>query len=127
MSNEELRMSTSARAPFVTLHSTSVIRHSIFSSRWTPLPSPPYLRGRIPMLRNLLSLAVLLAALPTFGGGIVVYPQTVSVRVGEVAVLHAENQPGGLSSGYPYNAEFSSDNASVAEIHGFASGSGYLA
>ena len=78
------------------------------------------------MLRNLLSLAVLLIALPMFGGGIVVYPQTVNVRVGEVAVLHAENQPGGLSSGYPYSAEFNSDAPSVAEIHGFASGSGYL-
>jgi hypothetical protein len=78
------------------------------------------------MLRNLVSLALLLTALPLFAGGIVVSPQTVTVRVGEVAVLHASNQPGGLSSGYPYSAEFNSDNPSVAEIHGFASGSGYL-
>lgn len=78
------------------------------------------------MLRNVLSLTVLLAALPMFGGGIVVYPRTANVRVGEVVVLHAANEPGGLSSGYPYSAEFSSDAPSVAEIHGFASGSGYL-
>jgi hypothetical protein len=65
-------------------------------------------------------------SLPALAGGIAVYPTTASVRVGEQITLHAEDQPGGLSSGFPYSVTFGSDDPSIAEISGFASGKGYL-
>lgn len=75
------------------------------------------------MLRNVL---LLLIALPAFAGGLVVSPSSVNIRVGEQIVLHAGDEPGGLSGGFPYDYTFQSDDPSVAEVHGFASGSGYL-
>ena len=55
--------------------------------------------------------------------GPVVSPSALTVRVGENAILHAYQHPGGLSAGYPYRYQFSSDAPSVATIHGFLSGS----
>lgn|GEM_PF-2589553 len=77
------------------------------------------------MVRNVLLLLLLLVSLPAFAGGIVVTPNTVSVRVGEQITLHAEDAPGGLSSGFPYDVTFTSDDPSIAEISGYASGKGY--
>ena len=78
------------------------------------------------MRRNILLLALSFIAVPAMAGGIAVSPSTATVHVGETIVLWAADYPGGLSSGYPYSATFSSDRAGVAKIHGFASGSGYL-
>ena len=61
------------------------------------------------MVRNVLSLLLLLVSLPAFAGGIVVTPNTASVRVGEQITLHAEDAPGGLSSGFPYDVTFTSE------------------
>lgn len=78
------------------------------------------------MVRNVLSLLLLLVAIPVFAGGVAVHPTAASVRVGERITLRAADEPGGLSTGFPYNVTFDSDDPSVAEIHGYASGTGYL-
>lgn len=70
--------------------------------------------------------AVFAVAVPLFAGGLQVWPSEITLRVGDTAILHAENVPGGLSGGFPYSATFSSDKPSVAGVEGFASGSGYL-
>ena len=75
------------------------------------------------MFRNVL---LLLVALPAFAGGVTVSPATATVRVGEQIVLFAGDEPGGLSNGFPYDYTFTSDDPSIAQIHGFASGTGYL-
>lgn len=78
------------------------------------------------MVRNVLSLLLLLVAIPALAGGIAVHPNAAGLRVGEQITLEAANDPGGLSSGYPYSVTFESDDPTVAEVHGYASGSGYL-
>lgn len=78
------------------------------------------------MPRVVAGLVSLLIATAAFAGGIAVYPHALTLRVGQSAVLHAENDPGGLSSGLPYSVKFTSDKRSVAEVTGFASGTGYL-
>jgi len=63
-------------------------------------------------------------ALPLVGqAGPVVSPREITMRVGDTAVLAAYQHPGGLSCGFPYHYEFSSDMPSVATVRGFASGS----
>src|SRR5437016_4085462 len=78
------------------------------------------------MRRNIPLLLLAFIAIPAMAGGVVVSPATATVRVGETIVLYAADYPGGLSSGYPYSVNFTSDRPGVAQIHGFASGSGYL-
>lgn len=81
------------------------------------------------MLRTVLGCFLLATALSAFGshagGEPVVSPPGSVVQVGETTVLSVTIWPGGLSSGFPYSMQFSSDNPLVADIHGFASGSGY--
>jgi len=78
------------------------------------------------MLKSTARLAMFLLAAPVFAGGPEVRPLDSTIYVGQSIVLHAINAPGGLSSGYPYNFIFKSDASWVAEIHGFAKGSGYI-
>lgn len=69
-----------------------------------------------------LALITSVLALPLAGqSGPAVYPTAVTMRVGETAVLHGYQHPG-FSTGFPYHYEFSSDEPSIATVHGFASG-----
>jgi hypothetical protein len=66
------------------------------------------------------------AALPLAGqAGPVVSPKELTMHVGDAAVLHGYQHPGGLSDGFPYHYDFFSDAPMVAVIRGFASGSSY--
>lgn len=82
------------------------------------------------MLKTVLACFLLAAASSAFGGHAggepVVFPSGSAVQVGESTVLSVTIWPGGLSSGFPYSMQFSSDNPLVADIHGFASGSSYV-
>jgi hypothetical protein len=55
--------------------------------------------------------------------GPVVSPKEVTMRAGDALVLAGSEHPGGLSCGFPYHFEFTSDMPSVATVRGFASGS----
>jgi hypothetical protein len=55
--------------------------------------------------------------------GPAVSPREVTMRAGESVVLAGSQHPGGLSCGFPYHFEFTSDMPSVATVRGFASGS----
>lgn len=78
------------------------------------------------MIRSLCALLLFGAAATAYAGGPAIYPHEAVIHVGDTIVLMASNEPGGLSTGFPYNWSFTSDNSSVADIHGFAKGSGYL-
>lgn len=66
------------------------------------------------------------ATLPLAGqAGPVVSPKELTMHVGDTAVLHGYQHPGGLSDGFPYHYEFFSDAPAVVAIRGFASGSSY--
>jgi hypothetical protein len=55
--------------------------------------------------------------------GPVVSPKEMTMRVGQTAVLAGSQHPGGLSCGFPYHYEFTSDMPSVGTVRGFATGS----
>jgi hypothetical protein len=54
--------------------------------------------------------------------GPAVSPREVTIRVGDTAILSGYQHPGGLSQGFPYHYDFSSDAPPVATVRGFASG-----
>jgi hypothetical protein len=78
-------------------------------------------------MRKMIVLLVALTATTVFAaGGLQVSPASVTLNVGDSAILTATDAPGGFSSGFAYNVTFHSDAPDVADISGFASGSGYF-
>ena len=78
------------------------------------------------MRRFALILLTAAAALPLAGqAGPVVSPAVLTMRVGEHALLHGYQHPGGLSGGFPYHYDFSSDAPAVAPVQGVAAGSSF--